>query len=243
MTREKNVSQFNRDIETSSGYLYSAPSATLSSRLANRRLSEAVQHIIDMSGKRVIDIGCGDGAYTCEFLAANPKYVLGIDAAEQAVAVASKRSAGIDRICFRTMDICDLSNLNEKFEIAVVRGLLHHLYDVQKAIDNLSGLADVVIVIEPNGYNPLLKIIEKTSNYHIKHEERSYAPHKLDLWFRKRGGHIKQSLYCGLVPFFCPDLAAKILKMLEPVVERIPLVRQLLCAVYVFKVDFKGYAP
>lgn len=239
MTQEKNVKQFNQDVEVNAGYLYTT-GAKLSSYLANRRQSEAVKHITNLTGKRVIDIGCGDGTYTLEFLTAQPSYVLGVDAANGAVNCAKQKSIGFDRIEFRVMDVYNLDTLGERFDVAIVRGVLHHLYDVEKAIASLSRTADEVVVIEPNGYNPILKIIEKTSLYHIEHEEKSYFPHQLDSWFAQNGGRPIQSFYCGLVPFFCPDCVARMLKILEPVVERIPFFKQLACGSYVLKVRFNN---
>ena len=39
-----------------------------------------------------------------------------------------------------------------------------------------------MFVIEPNGYNPVLKVLEKVSRYHIEHEERSFFPATLHAW-------------------------------------------------------------
>lgn len=239
MTQEKNVRQFNKDVEVNAGYCYTT-AAKLSSRLANRRQSEAVEQITNLTGKRVIDVGCGDGTYTLELLDARPRYVLGVDAADGAVNCAKQKSIGFDNIKFRVMDVYNLDTLGERFDVAIVRGVLHHLYDAEKAIASLSKIADEVIVIEPNGYNPVLKIIEKTSRYHIEHEEKSYYPRQLNRWFAQNGGRLIQSFYCGLVPFFCTDRVARILKMLEPFVERIPFLKQLVCAVYVSKVSFNN---
>lgn len=234
MTQEKNIRQFNKDIEVNVGYLYTA-TVKLSSRLANQRLSDAVRQITNLSGKRIIDVGCGDGTYTIELLAAQPSYVLGVDPAEAAVNLGRRKSAAFNNIEFKVSDIYNLASLGVRFDVAIVRGVLHHLYDIKKAIANLSQIADEVIIIEPNGYNPILKIIEKMSRYHRAHEEKSYFPHQLDQWFIQHGGSVVKSFYCGLVPFFCPDIIARTLKILEPLVERIPILKQLGCAVYVLK--------
>jgi len=53
------------------------------------------------------------------------------------------------------------------------------------------------------------------------------------------GGRPVESFYCGMAPFFCPDIMAKALKVIEPMVEKIPLVKQLSCAVYVLKIKGK----
>jgi hypothetical protein len=118
-----------------------------------------------------------------------------------------------------------------------VRGVLHHLYEPERAISRLSKIAKAIIIVEPNGYNPVLKLIERFSAYHREHEEKSYPPHRLDRWFTKFGGRVVESTYAGLVPFFCPEPLAKVLKVVEPIVERVPVARQLGCAVYVQRIQ------
>ncbi|MFH1616615.1 MAG: class I SAM-dependent methyltransferase [Planctomycetota bacterium] len=237
MAKEKNIQKFNQDIEENEGYYYTQTSK-LSCRLANQRLSRAVAEMTCLSAKRVLDIGCGDGTYTIELLNKGPKYVLGVDAAQAAVDLARKKVIDFDNIEFRVLDIYELANLQEKFDVAIVRGVLHHLYDIRKAIVGISKVAGEVIVIEPNGYSPILKIIEKTSRYHIKHEEKSYSPHRLNKWFSRIGGELIQASYCNIVPFFCWDILARMLKTIEPFIERTFLLKQLFCAVYVMKVHF-----
>ena len=89
-----------------------------------------------------------------------------------------------------------------------------------------------VFLIEPNGYNPTLKLIERFSRYHREHGEKSYAPSLLRRWIRELGGTIEREHYAGLVPFFCPDWMATGLKAVEPAIETTPAVNQLSCAVF-----------
>jgi 2-polyprenyl-3-methyl-5-hydroxy-6-metoxy-1,4-benzoquinol methylase len=196
----------------------------------------ALAHV---EGRRVIDVGCGDGTYSAELKRAGAAEVLGIDAAAEAVASARRRAAGTPGLHFEVMDTLEIEAADEPFDVAVVRGLLHHLYDVEEAIARISKLAPEIIVLEPNGYNPVLKVIERVSPYHVRHEEKSYAPHRLDRWFARHGGRIEERAYIGLVPFFCPDWMARILKAVEPIVEATPLLRSIACGQYVLKIDVR----
>jgi len=76
--------------------------------------------------------------------------------------------------------------------------------------------------------------LEKFSRYHIEHQEKSYAPAYLDGEIKKLGGIILRRKWAGFVPMFCPDWMAKMMKVMEPLVESIPIVKHLGCAVYVF---------
>jgi len=57
------VGAFNSDVRDNQGYRYTT-SASYSSFVANRRMTDAtLQHIAPMA-KRALDAGCGDGTYT-----------------------------------------------------------------------------------------------------------------------------------------------------------------------------------
>ncbi len=234
---EKNISKFNQDAKKTFGYLYTTK-GKLSSKIANERLSIAVIAIIgNVKNKSVIDVGCGDGTYTFELLKHEPKNILGVDPAIEAIKIANNSIKKYKNIEFKVENIYSLSDLNKKFDIAIVRGVIHHLYEPLKAIVELLKIARTIVIIEPNGYNPLLKLIEKLSPYHRNHEEKSHYPKQLDMWFERHNGKIQKRLYCGLVPFFCPDIIAKLLKIIEPFIEKIPFINKIMCAVYISKIS------
>ena len=233
---EKSIDSFNQDVADKGGYEYTNLNK-LSARTANQRITQAIHAMADFRGKTIIDIGCGDGSYTAEIAAKGAKIVLGVDAAEVAIQSASKKFAERDNLCFEVCNIYELAHSDKHYDIAVVRGILHHLYDAPKAIEQVCKVADTIIVLEPNGYNPVLKIIEKTSAYHIEHEEKSYSPGKLDRWFEDCGGRVAERQYLGLVPMFCPDWMCKLLKIFEPLVEAIPLLRAIGCGQYVQRIE------
>lgn len=228
---ERNVSQFDADVRANQGYLYTTH-AKRSSYLANRRLTDVTREMVELGGRRVIDVGCGDGTYTRElFDACAPAEMLGVDASREAIAQAS-RARGCPGLRFETCSVYDLPYPPESFDVAIVRGLLHHLDDAPRALARIGTLAREVFLIEPNGYNPTLKLIERFSRYHREHGEKSYAPSLLRRWIRDLGGTIEREQYAGLVPFFCPDWMASALKAIEPAVEAAPAARQLSCAVF-----------
>ncbi len=237
MRRKDGFGQFNEDVDRYSGYVYTADDR-LSCRLANIRMTEAILDLAEVAGQRVIDVGCGDGAYTVGLLDAGALEVVGFDAAEQAVEVAQRRAADRSNLHFEVGEISTFSTRGKTFDVAIVRGLLHHLDDVEQAVARIASLARRAVVVEPNGYNPILKVIERISPYHRAHQERSFSPRLLDRWFVGCGGRIEHSLFVGLVPMFCPEPLARLLKRLEPIVERLPVIRAVCCGQYVQRVSF-----
>lgn len=233
---KKNVNRFSLDAENSGGYLYTIRK-TKSALFSNNRTHDGLAELIDYRGKRVLDIGCGDGFMTSKLIQLGVKQVVGIDPAQGAIDAAKKR--GLERADFFVRDLYDLKTTDYgKFDIVRLCGVLHHLPDPAKACQVLSNLGEYIVGMEPNGLNPVLKIIEKTSRYHIEHEEQSFSPGKIVTWFDKANAELVELRFINLVPLFCPDFLATILKKVEPFVEKIPLIRRLCCGQILF--CFKG---
>ena len=229
-----NIEAFQNDVVSNGGYQYTT-NAPLSSQMANERLTKATIDSANFIGANLIDIGCGDGTYTFELLSrGNAKSVVGIDPATDAINLANKKT-GLRNATFIPASAYDLPYPNQTFYFAILRGVLHHLEFPEKAIKEALRVSKEIIVIEPNGFNPVLKLIEKNSSYHKAHDEKSYTSWKLFQWVRAGNGKVENFSFVGLVPFFSPNWMAKICKLFEPVVESFPILRRICCAVCVFK--------
>ena len=205
--------------------------------MANKRLSDVTLENVDLRDKTVLDIGCGDGVYTIELFDKIPvKRMLGVDYAAQAVEIAKAKS-GARPIEYEVQSAYSLPYAAKSFDVAILRGVLHHLDDPIPALKEALRVAAIVWVIEPNGYNPGLKFLEKFSRYHIEHHEKSYSPAYLDREIKKMGGKVFRRKWAGFVPMFCPDWMAKTMGVIEPVVEALPVIKHLACAVYTFSVS------
>lgn len=223
---------FDRDVEALGSYVYTR-GTKLSSVLAMARQSRAINEAADFAGANVVDIGCGDGAATITLYDDNhPASVVGVDPAANAIE-AARRRVGERNIRFAAESAYDLPYPDQSFDIAHLRGVLHHMDRPERAVAEAARIARIVLVLEPNGYNPVLKLIEKTSRYHIEHGERSFPPRLIDNWLMAQGFEIVYRRYSGLVPYFCPDGPARVLAKVEPAVERLPLLRALGCGAYV----------
>jgi ubiquinone/menaquinone biosynthesis C-methylase UbiE len=231
--RASGARPFEADVAAHGGYAYTT-GARHSSHLANRRLTEAALAVASFRDRRVIDIGCGDGTYTVELVdAGGAREVEGVDPAAEAVRVARER-AGDRPIAFSEASAYRLPYPDGAFDVAQLRGVLHHVERPRDALAEALRVAPEVLVIEPNGYNLGLKLLERVSRYHREHDERSYMPRTLDRWARELGAEVATHTYAGFVPMFSPEPVARATKRLEPVVERVPGLRQAACAVYVF---------
>jgi SAM-dependent methyltransferase len=218
---KKNVSVFDSDVRENSGYRYTTE-ASYSSIVANNRITEATLLHIEKDCTSILDVGCGDGTYSSQIQQAMPAIdVAGFDPAAEAVEVARNRNPHMQ---FLVGDILRPQTFPErKFDVVILRGVLHHLADPAAAIGNCRKLSDNLLIIEPNGNNPILKVIEKTSRYHREHEEQSFSSRKLRRWCEESGYRLASMEFIGFVPFFFPTLPARLIYFLQPFLEHVPL--------------------
>lgn len=232
ITVKKNVSKFGNDILESGSYLYT--SEKLSCKLANGAISRAIQKSYDWKDKNILDIGCGDGAYTIEFLGLGVSKITGLDPSEEAIKSARTNHITLENASMLNFEVGNVYEMKsflatKNIDCIVIRGVLHHLPDAKAALQELSFFNGVIIILEPNGSNPVLKIIEKTSVYHIEHEEQSFTGSRIDSWLNLAGFKSSKIQYLNLVPMFCPDWAARVLNSLSPFVEKLPFIRKIAC--------------
>jgi hypothetical protein len=179
---------------------------------------------------RLADLGFGDGTHSLEvFRRFGPAGLRGVELASNAVTAAQQRipPEATDAVTFEVGNIYDVESQGE--EVAVIFGVLHHLDRPEDAINHLATQFNSILVLEPNGFNPAMKVIEKVSAYHREHDEKSYWPPALNRWFRNAGMSVVAQHYFCLVPYFFPTSAAKLLAKLEPAAESRPLIRQVMC--------------
>lgn len=232
-TPNRSADIFNRDIEKQGGYIYALDSK-LSSRLATERWLQLMLGLTDIRGRSVVDIGCGDGTFTLRYWdQGHPRGMSALDPAAKAAA-SGMAKRGNRPILFVAADGHHLPYADDAFDVAILQGILHHDSDPPATIAEAFRVASEILVLEPNGYSPVLKLLEKLSPYHREHEERSYTARRLRRWVEAAGGRIIQGRFGITVPVFCPDWLARILKTVERPIEGFAPVNRVLCAVYVF---------
>jgi ubiquinone/menaquinone biosynthesis C-methylase UbiE len=228
----RNVEVFERDADANAGYLYTNTSK-LSCKLATGRTLDLILETGELQGRKVLDIGCGDGYSTIQLSdRGGPTRMVAADAAVGAVQVAA-RNSGSRSIRFLAGEAHGLPFANDSFDLVLLQSVLHHDHDPQHMIQEAFRIAPRILIHEPNGNNPGLKVIEKTSKYHLEHNEKSYSPRQMKQWIQSAGASVVYQKIAGFVPMFCPDWMAKTMKFIEPVLERTPVLGPVGCAVCV----------
>jgi 2-polyprenyl-3-methyl-5-hydroxy-6-metoxy-1,4-benzoquinol methylase len=236
-----NVQAFDRDAREHGGYRYTGTDR-LSKRFSNSRSTRAIAEAADLAGSTIIDIGCGDGTFTIELAGCGALHVLGIEpaagAVERATTAARADERGLTNISFEVGNVYDLRTDLPPADYAVMRGVLHHLPDPAQAVAAISRHCKRLVILEPNGMNPVLKIIERVSRYHIDHEEQSFLPTTIDRWVTAANGIIEYRKFLNFVPLFSPDMIARTLKLVEPLVEATPGIRVFSTGQYLLRARF-----
>jgi ubiquinone/menaquinone biosynthesis C-methylase UbiE len=236
------VDPFNEDVASNAGYIYTT-NTRLSSRLATQRSTEILLEIAPFAGRSVLDVGCGDAFYTLQFWdRGRPRSLVGVDMAAKAVELANARK-GARPISFEVGDAHALAYPSDSFDLVLIQSILHHDYDPLGIIREAFRLAPQIVIHEPNGSNPGLKVLERVSRYHREHGEKSYALGRITRWVEQAGGRVVAHKYVGFVPMFCPDPIARITKRAEYVVERMPFLNRIGCAVFALVAERGGVGP
>src|SRR5437764_5389354 len=93
----------------------------------------------DLTGKSVLDIGCNAGFYSIEMKKRGAARVVGIDSDDTYLEQARFAAAvsGYDDIEFRKLDVYEVGQLGERFDLVIFMGVLYHLRHPLLALDTL----------------------------------------------------------------------------------------------------------
>lgn len=142
--------------------LYVKKDETPSSRVARRfRLASTLDATGIGQTFDALEVGCGAG-YSVDYLGDRLSSYVGVDHSEALISVAKKRheSTPYMFIAGRAQDL-DFTN---KFDIAFVIGVLHHLQDVETVLEamfNALKPGGWIVVNEPQPDNPIVSVARR----------------------------------------------------------------------------------
>jgi ubiquinone/menaquinone biosynthesis C-methylase UbiE len=106
-------------------------------------------------------VGCGEGGNIANVLPADRLgiRVIGIDLFERKIRFAKRVGVQASFVC---ADASRLPFLDSTFDLVLCRDVLHHMADPERAVSELRRVCrpgGVVWIIEPNGWNPLMRLL------------------------------------------------------------------------------------
>lgn len=144
-------------------------------------------------GARVLDYGCGDGAYGALHAATRDDLdITAIDLSPVAIeqAKGKAREAGVlERIDFRIMNAEQLELPDEEFDYVVGLGVLHHL-DLEASLREIRRVLKPEgggVFVEPLGHNPLINLYRNRTPDQRTSDEHPLLVSDLDLIARSFG--------------------------------------------------------
>lgn len=102
---------------------------TYASRQAHPDWAAAIRSVVDPSGLRVADVGCGGGIYSAAWADIGAAEVVGVDFSEQMVQAATEKNSGRPNISFRKGEAVSTGLPSGSVDIVFERALIHHLAD------------------------------------------------------------------------------------------------------------------
>ena len=191
-------------------------------RHVRRRLWDIAIGMADQIGVprdgRVLDYGCGDGAFANEALAPIYHAVEGYDKAETAIERAKAEAAG-PHLTFKAADLTTLDYDGLSYDGAFLIGILHHIKAATPAVvRSLARATDKMVVLEPNGDNLVRKALEFTPTYRNAGED-SFRTRELNGIFESAGWQIVVQRRLNIFSNFTPVSIYRLLAPLETRIE------------------------
>ncbi len=94
-----------------------------------------IELLPDLTGKAVLDMGCGFGEMCEEFLGRGAAFVTGIDVSENMLQKARARQK--DNLEILRMDMCDIKDLGRKYDVITSSLAVHYIADWTELINNV----------------------------------------------------------------------------------------------------------
>jgi 2-polyprenyl-3-methyl-5-hydroxy-6-metoxy-1,4-benzoquinol methylase len=102
----------------------------------------------DVTGKSILDIGCGSGVYSVDFARRGARRVVGIDFSAKMLEIAraeAQRFNVQDRCQFVQGDFRD-TEFSERFDISIAMGVFDYLAEPEPFIQRMAGVTDGLVL-------------------------------------------------------------------------------------------------
>lgn len=103
---------------------------TYATRNANESWISLIKDTVDVSNKRIADIGCGGGIYTKALIKMGASHVVGVDFSDEMLKGAANNCKNIQNVTFLKGDAYQSNLPANKIDIVLERALIHHLSDL-----------------------------------------------------------------------------------------------------------------
>jgi SAM-dependent methyltransferase len=93
----------------------------------------------NLKGKRILDLGCGNGGMSKYFIENGAEYVLALDISKNMIEEAKQKN-NHSNITYEVLGMEDLNKIKEKFDMVFSSLAFHYIEDFNKLINDISNL-------------------------------------------------------------------------------------------------------
>lgn len=118
---------------------------TYTKRTADPTWIATFTQLVDVSGREVLDIGCGGGIYSKALADLGAANVTGVDFSEEMLRGARENAKGYEQVQFAVGNALATGLANGRYDVILERALVHHLTDLQACF------AEAYRLLKPGG--------------------------------------------------------------------------------------------
>lgn len=136
----------------------------------------------DVTGKSVLDIGCGSGIYAVDFARRGAKRVVGVDFSGNMLALAGQeaKAHGVAAVCdFIQADFLEL-DLPEQFDVSIAMGVFDYLPDPLTFLRKMVSVSSEKVIASFPGHSPFRKRARRL-RYRLTRKGSVYFYRKADV--------------------------------------------------------------
>ena len=130
----------------------------------------------DLTGKTILDLGCGEGMMCRYFMEKGAKSVLGVDISNNMINEAKKQTKD-PNVTYQILAMENLSTINQKFDIVFSSLAFHYIEDFEKLMRDISSLLNENGILLFSQENPIATAIvykEDVKKYITVGDKRYY---------------------------------------------------------------------
>lgn len=208
------------------------PGSNASHYFIKRKVDQALKFSGDKKELRIMEIGCSFGQMTSHFAKMFNK-VTAVDISPKSIEVTKKRLEhyGLTNIDFVVEDFEDLGSFeNSSFDVIYSFSTIRYSTDTPRAFKKIYGKLDnngIAVLDFPNKYCPWHLFIKKVLGIKKHIHDRLFSLSEIQSLYKNAGFTDFEYKYMLFTTKMIPDFTLPVLKIVDALFERIPIINRL----------------
>lgn len=223
--------------------LYGSYNLTQESSASKESAERFIEFMHLNPGDTILELGCGRGEWLLRLVKLGYQ-VTGVDISQKSLDLLNRfsgKSQLFEKIHLYKGDAQeDLTGVlgNQQFDLVFGYNLLHHVYDIEKTIDNMISLTKPegrVVVYEPNPFHfwwYVCPLFDKKFKWSIEKGLLKTSPIKMINMFKSKGLGTVTLFSADYFPFISPDKTFRLTVLFNKLLCNLPVLRYLPAVYY-----------